>query len=56
MIKRGYTLTEVLVAIGIVGVLAAVMMPLVSKVKPNTNKILYFDFLQEILILNDYFL
>lgn len=41
MRRKGYTLSEVLVALGIVGVLAAIMLPLVNKARPNTNKILY---------------
>ena len=41
MKKKAYTLAEILVAVGIVGVLAAIMIPLISKVRPDTNKIMY---------------
>ncbi len=41
MKKDAYTLAEVLVAVGIVGVIAAVMLPLANKYKPDKNKVLY---------------
>lgn len=41
MKRRAYTLAEVLIALGIVGILAAIMVPLVNKFKPDTAKSLY---------------
>ena len=41
MKKQGYTLAEVLITVGIVGVLAALMLPLINKFRPDTTKILY---------------
>ncbi len=43
MKEKGYTLAEVLIALGIVGVLAAVMLPMVNKYKPDTTKVLYLN-------------
>lgn len=43
MKQRAYTLAEVLIAVGIIGVLAAVMLPMVNKYKPDTTKILYLN-------------
>ncbi len=43
MKKRAFTLTEVLITLGIVGVLAAVMTPMVSKFKPDTIKASYLN-------------
>ena len=39
MIKRGFTLAEILISVGIVGVIAALMLPMVNKYKPYENKI-----------------
>ena len=41
MQKFGYTLAETLIALGIVGVLAALMLPMINKIKPDTTKISY---------------
>lgn len=38
MKKHGYTLTEVLISVGIIGVLAAVMLPMMNKFKPDPIK------------------
>ena len=38
MIRRGYTLAEVLVTLGIIGVVAAVIVPAISHLKPDKNK------------------
>ena len=43
MKRSAYTLAEIVIAIGIVGVLAAVMLPMVNKYKPDTTKILYLN-------------
>ena len=37
----GYTLAEVLISIAVVGLIAAVLMPLINKYRPDTTKILY---------------
>lgn len=39
--KFGYTLAEVLVALGIVGVLSAIMLPMINKIKPDPIKSMY---------------
>ena len=41
MQKFGYTLAETLIALGIVGVLAALMLPMINKIKPDTTNISY---------------
>ncbi len=41
MKRSGYTLAEALIALAVVGIIAAVMLPLVSKYKPDTTKVLY---------------
>ncbi|MBE7710596.1 MAG: type II secretion system protein [Cyanobacteria bacterium SIG31] len=49
--KKGYTLAEVLVALGIVSVIAALTLPLINKYKPDTNKVMYlkaYDSLVEV--------
>ncbi len=43
MKRRAYTLAEVLIALGIVGILAAVMLPMINKYKPDTTKVLYLN-------------
>lgn len=43
MKQRAYTLAEILIALGIIGVLAAVMLPMVNKYKPDTTKVLYLN-------------
>lgn len=39
--KKGFTLSEVLITLGVVSVLAAVITPAVMKVTPNTNKVMF---------------
>ena len=41
MKKRGFTLAEVLISLAIVAIISAIMLPLVNKFKPDTNKIMY---------------
>ena len=41
MKKKGYTLAESLIAIGIVGIVAALMLPLMNKYKPDADKALF---------------
>lgn len=41
MRKNAYTLAEVLITIGVIGVLAAIMLPLINKYKPDKNKVLF---------------
>ena len=41
MKKKGYTLAEALVAMGVVGVVAALMLPLMNKYKPDGDKALF---------------
>ena len=41
MKKNGFTLAEVLITLGIIGVIAALVGPTISKVKPDENKIMY---------------
>ena len=41
MKKFGYTIAEALIAMTIVGIIAAIMVPMVNKFKPNTNKIMF---------------
>ena len=41
MKRFGYTLAEALIALAIVGVVAATMLPLANKFMPDTNKVLY---------------
>ena len=43
MKKRAYTLAEILIALGIIGVLAAVLAPMANKFKPDTSKVLYLN-------------
>ena len=39
--KKGYTLAEILIALAIVGVISAVMLPLVNKYSPDAEKVMY---------------
>ena len=39
--KKAYTLAEVLICVGIIGVLAAILLPLANKFKPDSNKAIY---------------
>ena len=41
MRKNGYTLAEVLICLGVIGVLAAIMLPLANKFKPDGTKAMY---------------
>ena len=41
MKKNGYTLTEAVIALGIVGVLASMIGPMVNKFKPDVNKVMF---------------
>lgn len=41
MKKFGYTLAEALISVAIIGVIAAIMLPLTNKFKPDTNKITF---------------
>ena len=41
MKKKAYTLAEALVAMGIIGVIAAIMLPMANKFKPDTAKVMY---------------
>lgn len=41
MKKPAYTLAEVLIAVGVIGIIAAVMLPLASKYRPDKNKVLF---------------
>ena len=41
MIKKGYTLTECLIALAIVAVLSAILLPMASKLRPDGNKVKY---------------
>lgn len=52
MKKFGYTLAEILIAITIIGVMTAVMLPLINNTKPDKTKAMYlktYDSLVEIL-------
>ena len=41
MKKKGYTLAEALIAMGVVGVVAALMLPLMNKYRPDGDKALF---------------
>ena len=41
MRKQGYTLAEILVTVGIIGVIAALMLPIFNKIKPDEEKAMY---------------
>ena len=41
MKNKGYTLAEALIAIGVIGVIAAVMLPMMNKFKPDEDKVLF---------------
>ena len=50
MKRQAYTLTEVLITLGVIGVLSAILLPMANKLKPDTNKIMYlkmYDSLKE---------
>ncbi|MBR1776811.1 prepilin-type N-terminal cleavage/methylation domain-containing protein [bacterium] len=46
--KKGYTLSEVLITLGIIGIIAAVMLPAANNVKPNPNKMAFLKVYDEI--------
>lgn len=41
--KSGYTLAEIIIAIGVVAIIAAVMLPLANKMKPDKEKVMYLS-------------
>lgn len=41
MKSKGYTLAEVLITLAVIGVIAAVVAPLINKYRPDTTKIMY---------------
>lgn len=41
MIKKGFTLSEVMVSFMVIGVIAAIIIPIVASKKPNANKLLF---------------
>lgn len=41
MLKRGFTLAEALITLGVVGLVAALTLPAMNKFKPDVNKALY---------------
>lgn len=61
MKKKGYTLAEALIAMGVIGIVAALMLPMLSKYKPDPNKALFirtYDSIVEavsVLVANDEF-
>lgn len=52
MKKKAYTLAEILIALAIVGIVAAICIPMANKFRPDTTKILYlqtYDNLKQVL-------
>ena len=43
MKKNGYTLAEVMITLGIIGVLAAIMLPMANKLRPDSTKAAYLN-------------
>ena len=41
--KKGYTLAEVMITLGIIGIVSALIFPLANKMKPNENKVRYLQ-------------
>ena len=41
MKKKGYTLAEVLITIGIIGIISAIIMPAIGNAKPDKTKMMY---------------
>ena len=39
--KKGYTLSEVLVVLALLGVLAAILLPAIARVRPDRNKMMF---------------
>ena len=44
MKKLGFTLAEIMVALTIVGIIAAVAGPAVTNIAPDKNKVIYLDY------------
>ena len=61
MKKNGYTLAEALIAMGVIGIVAALMLPLMNKYKPDNDKAIFlrtYDSIVEaiaVLVSNDEF-
>ena len=43
MKKTGYTLAEILIAIAVVGVIAGLLLPMVGKIRPDMNKMVFLQ-------------
>ena len=41
MFKKGFTLSEVIVTLGVLGVLAAILIPMVMKITPDNNRVMF---------------
>lgn len=52
MKKKGYTLAEALIALGLIGVIAALMLPLMNKFKPDGDKALFIRTYDSIIEVN----
>lgn len=53
MKKQAYTLAEVLVTFGIIGVIAAILLPAINNMMPDENKVMYlktYDTLSEMIV------
>ena len=51
MKKHGFTLSEVLIALGIIGIISAIGLPLINNARPDKNKVTYlkaYDSLNEV--------
>ena len=44
MKKFGFTLAEIMIALSIVGVMAAVVGPAITNLAPDKNKVIYLDY------------
>ena len=40
-LKKGFTLSEVMVTLGVLGVLAAILIPAITKVTPSTERVMF---------------
>ena len=47
MKNKAFTLAEILVTLGIIGIVVAVTLPLVNKAKPDNTKIMFLKTYQE---------